>query len=181
MSKYKNINPKGFTLVELMVAITLVSIVIFGVGMLIVDGQRGWQTMYGRINADVITDGYVARKMFDTVARKASAKKILLDEDLAGWIELYYYDDPNSAAVDRYARFYYISDEGEVTGQLNVEYGYWDPNQSDPRTPERNSVVCENVTDCTFQNTGKSVQMLLTLDDGRQTVTVASSDVMQNR
>ena len=110
----------GFTLVELMITTSIMLIVGLAIGVVIVDGQSGWSFMYDRINSDVVTDGYVARKKFDAVIRDASREKVLLDS-AGSWVEVYYYSTLSSAIVDRYARFY-VAD-----GDLNFEYGQLQP------------------------------------------------------
>jgi len=158
----------GFTLVELMITIAVMSIIISAIGIVIVDGQRCWQVLYDRINSDVVTDGYVARKKFDAVMRKSSGEKILTDSN-GDWIEVYYYADDSSTVVDCYARFY------EADGALNMEYG-----QLNPRTTSDVETVCGNVSDCTFKQFGRSAQMMLTLDDGTQKNTIVTSAVTHN-
>ena len=164
----------GFTFVELMIATVFAGIIILGIGVVIVDGHRGWQVMYNRIYSDVATDGYVARKTFDAVIRKASTEGLLLD-GAGNWIEVYYCQDGNSTSVDSYARFYYEND-GEGSGRLNVEYG-----KLNPRETLTVQTVCENVSGCIFKAAGRSVQMILTLTNGTETSTIVSSGVMHNQ
>lgn len=159
----------GFTLVELMITAVIMVIVGFAIGVVIVDGQSTWNTMYDRINSDVASDGYVARKKFDAVMRKASRERTILGSE-GDWIEVYYYESDASTAVDRYARFY-VSD-----GDLNLEFG-----QLEPRVTIGVETVCGNVSDCTFKQAGQSAQMILTLDNGTQTNTVVSSAVTHNQ
>jgi prepilin-type N-terminal cleavage/methylation domain-containing protein len=158
----------GFTLVELMITIAVASIVVSAIGIVIVDGQHCWQVLYSHINSDVVTDGYVARKKFDAVIRKASGEKILADSN-GNWIEVYYYASDSSTAVDRYARFYTADND------LNIEYG-----QLSPRKTLNVETVCENVSDCTFKQIGRSAQMVLTLEDGTQKNTIVTSAVTHN-
>lgn len=168
MLKKRTTNRKGLTLVELMVAAAIGGIVMFGVAVILADSQRGWHAMYNRTYSDVVTDGHIARRTFDRVIRKASSNKITLD-DSGLWVEVRYYQDADSIVVDRYARFY------EDDGQLNIEYG-----GLDPRETLNVQTVCENVSGCVFKRAGRSVQMILTLDNGSQTATVVSSAVMHN-
>jgi prepilin-type N-terminal cleavage/methylation domain-containing protein len=168
MLKNRTTNRKGLTLVELMVAAAIGGIVMFGVAIILADGQRGWNAMYNRTYSDVVTDGHIARRTFDRVIRKASSNNITLDDaDL--WVEVRYYQDANSIVVDRYARFY------EADGQLNIEYG-----RPDPRETLSIQTICGNVSGCVFKAQGASVQMILTLDNGSQTATVVSSAVAHN-
>ena len=159
---------RGFTLVELMITMVVMVIVASAIGVVLIDNQRGWSNMYGRINSDVTTDGYVARKKFDAVVRNSNSEKISVDP--AGtWIELYYYSSGAAPVVDRYVRFY------ESDGDLNVEYG-----TLGPKVTQSVTTLCSNVSACTFKQAGRSAQMILTLDDGTQTNTVVTSAVTQN-
>ena len=160
---------KGFTLVELMITTVIMLIVGLAIGVVIVDGQAGYSKMYDRMNSDVVTDGYIARKKFDNVMRSASREHSLLAADNS-WIEVYYYAGPASTVVDRYARFY------TADGDLNFEYG-----QIDPRSTLGVETVCENVSACTFEQSGTSIQMTLTLDNNTQTNTIVSSAVTHNQ
>jgi len=162
-------NVRGFTLVELMITTVIMLIVGLAIGVVIVDGQTGWNTMYDRMNSDVVTDGYVARRKFDAVMRSASRAQSLIADD-GSWIEVYYYASPASAVLDRYARFY------TADGDLNYEYG-----QLNPRSTLGVDTVCGNVTACTFKQAGTSTQMTLKLDNGTQTNTIVSSAVMHNQ
>lgn len=169
MTKKKLRIASGFTLVELMITSVIMIIVGLAIGVVIVDGQTSWNTMYDRINSDIASDGYVARKKFDAVMRSASRERVALDGD-GKWIEVYYYADDSSIVVDRYARFY-VSD-----GDLNLELG-----QLEPRVTLGVETVCGNVSDCCFKQVGQSAQMILTLDNGTRTNTVVSSAVTHNQ
>jgi hypothetical protein len=159
---------KGFTLVELMITTVIMIIVAFTIGAVIVDGQIGWNTMYERIYSDVVTDGYVTRKKFDSVMRNASSSRFVLADD-GSWIEVYYYADASSTVVDRYARFY-VTD-----GNLHLEYG-----QLVPKEVISDETICGNVSECMFKQAGTSAQMMLTLDDGIQTKSIVTSAVAHN-
>lgn len=160
---------QGFTLVELAITTVVFAIIMVAVGVSLVDGHRGWNSMYNRVYSDVVTDSYVASKMFEAMVRRASRERVLFDE-AGNWVEVYYYADSDSSAVDRYMRFY------GSDGALNVEYG-----QLNPRETLATETVCENVSECVFKGAGRSVQMMLILDDGSQAVTVACSGVMHNQ
>ena len=76
--KKRQISARGFTLTELITAMAIMIFVILAIGVALVDGQRGWNFMYDRVYSDVVTDGYVARRKFDAVMRKASREKFLI-------------------------------------------------------------------------------------------------------
>ena len=159
---------RGFTLIELIIAMAIMLIVVLAIGIALVDGQRGWSIQYDRIYSDVVTDGYVAKKKFDAVMRSASGETISLGDD-GSWVKVYYYANDDSTVVDRYAYFYVAN------GDLNVEYGLY-PNKETLSV----ETVCGNVSGCTFAQVGRSIQMILTLDNGTQTNTVISSAVTHN-
>ena len=169
MTKKRPIASEGFMIVELIITTMIIVIVGFAIGVVIVDAQSGWNVMYDQMNSDVVTDGYVARKKFDTVMRSASSQKYLLDS-AGDWVEVYYYASDSSMVVDRYARFYVADDT------LNLEYG-----QLGPRATLVVDTVCRNVSGCKFKQVGRSVQMILTLDNETQTNTVVSSAVAHNQ
>jgi prepilin-type N-terminal cleavage/methylation domain-containing protein len=168
MIKKRLTTSQGFTLIELLIAMAIMLIVILAIGMALVDGQRGWNYMYNRIYSDIVTDGYAARRKFDAVLRKASREKFLIDP-AGGWVEVYYYASDASTVVDRYARFYASG------GKLNVEYG-----QLNPKATDTIEIVCENVSSCTFVQLGRSIQMILKLDNGTQKNTLITSAVTNN-
>lgn len=167
MAAQKTGKSSGFTLVELMIAMVIMLITAAAIGTVIVDSQNGWSQIYNRVNADVVTDGYVARKKFDAVIRSASSEKVDFDDTKSG-IEVYY-SSGSSTILDRYARFF------ATDGDLNIEYG-----QLDPKVTSVVETICDNVSSCTFDQKGRSVQMILKLDNGTQTNTIVTSAVMHN-
>ncbi|MHC4395171.1 MAG: prepilin-type N-terminal cleavage/methylation domain-containing protein [Planctomycetota bacterium] len=169
MAKTKFTSQSGFTLVELIIAMTIAIIPIFVVGIILSDSQRGWNNMYNRVYSDVVTDSYVARKTFDTIIRKGDREKITLADD-GSWIEVHYYANSDSTVIDRYARFY------QADGDLNIEHGVLDTGEI-----LSTQTVCSNVSNCVFKGgTGRSAQMILTLDNGTQALTTVSSAIMHN-
>ena len=162
----------GFTVIELMITAVISIIVIFSVGILLVDGQRGWNKMYNRAYGDVTTDSYIARGVFDRVVRKAHKDRFLLDDN-GDWIKVYYYADNASTDIDRYARLFKDGSE------LKIEYGevYGEDNSELTLDVE---TICNNVSNCIFTKSGRSVQMILTLDDDTHTITTTSSAFMHN-
>lgn len=164
----------GLTIIEMIVAVVMAVIIIFGIGIVLADSQKGWDHMYNKIYSDVVNDSYVARKTFDHVIRKASREKFSMAND-GSWLEVNYYSSSSSSTVDSYARFYCTGVTGDSIGQLSVEYGTLDPKQT-----AYTQTICENVADCVFKSAGRSAQMILTLDNGSQTATVSTSAVLHN-
>ena len=168
IQKAKTHHNRGITTVELMIATSLVIISTFSVSVALVDGQRGWNKMYNRIYSDVVNDAHIARRTFDTVVRKSSSRAVSLDSN-GQWVEVCYYADSSSSIVDRYARFFRQGNE------LYVEYC-----QLNPKVTTSVQTVCGNVSSCIFKQNGRSLQMLLTLDNGSQELITLTSAVVHN-
>ncbi|MHC4482766.1 MAG: hypothetical protein ACYSW4_04380, partial [Planctomycetota bacterium] len=101
MLKKRTKNRKGFTVIELMIAVVFLGIVVFGVGIVVADSHKGYNTMYTRIYSDVVADGHIARRTFDSIIRKASSENIQVAED-GSWVEVRFYQDSESTELDRY-------------------------------------------------------------------------------
>ncbi len=159
----------AFTLIELMITTVIMAIVGLAIGVVIVDGQTGWNAMYGRINSDIAADGYVAQKKFDSVMRRAIQGRSVVAGD-GSWVEVSSYATPASTTADRYWRFYVSGDE------LIAECG-----ELEPRSTLSSETVCENVSECSFAQSGQAIQMTLVLDNGTQTNTIVSSAIAHNQ
>ena len=158
----------AFTLIELIITIVLASIIMLGLGVMMYDNQRGWNKMYNRIYSDIASDGLFTQKTFDAVVRKSSRTNFNIDP--AGqWVELAYYSDNVVSAVDRYARFY------KSGSDLYIEEG-----TINPRVSIDTRKISSDVSACRFLNSGVSVQLIMTLDDGSEQVEVLSTAVMHN-
>jgi len=163
----------ALTIMELMIAIAVSSVIIFGISVVLADNQRGWNALYNSVNSDVVSESFAARKAFDSIIRKSTAYKVLLDSS-GQWVEVYYYADSNSLGIDRYSRFYLSGNS------LHIEHGDWYQAQTNPRVPTSTETLCSNVSSCVFKTAGSSVQMIMTLDNDSQTAYVFSSAVLHN-
>jgi len=171
-TKISNKRAKAFTITEQMVVMLVSAIVILGMGAVLVDSQKGWNRTYDRAYGDVATDGYVAQKTFEAVVRKSSTKR---ESTGTGEITVYYYNDPlTSTQLDRYARFYKDGDK------LMADYGQLDE-QENPQNPSQTDTLAQNVEDVSFSVSGVCLQMILSLDNGSDTLTVVSSAVRHNQ
>ena len=159
---------RGFSLGELTVTVIVTMILILGAAFMLTDSQRMWGRIYGRANSDVVQEGFIARKTFERLVRKASRDGFLVDP--AGfWLEVYYYASDSSTTLDRYACLY------ESAGELVVEDGILEPRETlNVRT------VCRRVQRCVFKGDGRSAQMLLTLSNGERTIEVPASAFMHS-
>ena len=166
---------RAFTLVELMVTIMIGSIVLLGVGVMMVDSLKGYNRLYDRTNEGIAQDSYTAKIAFDRMVRRASIKRYVLGLTS---VEVYYYGSPPSTAygtdpLDRYARIYKSGDE------LRLQHGDYDHITHDT-TSDSDMLLAENVSDVKFSVDGARVSMVLQLDDGARQMTVMSSAVRHN-
>ena len=160
----------GFTIVELIVTITIALIFFLGVAVTLVDSQKAWGNLYDKVHTGVAPDSFVAKKSLDAVIRKSSCgpSSCTVDDNGQG-VEVHYFNDDDSTTLDRYARFYVSDDE------LLKETGILEP-----REALYSETICGNVSDCTFKKTGRSVQMILHLDDGAEQSVVVTCSRMNN-
>jgi hypothetical protein len=169
MHKYKCKFRPGFTMIELMLATTIVIVVIFGViGITLVDTQNSLNRICNLVYGDIVTGGYVAESTFNSRIRKASSSGLAIDSQ-GDWVCVSYSSNPGSGTLDSYARFY--SDQGN----FKVDHG-----QLSPQELLDTQTICSNVTSCKFSKSGKSVQMALTLTKNGQSLTVTSAAYLHN-
>lgn len=153
----------GLTLVEMMISMAILLIVVAGVGTAVADGFHQWQRMYDRLYSNLAADSVAAPRVLDRVVRKAAGARLLIGAG-GDFVEVCHFADQSSTFVDRYARLYF---EG---GRLKLEQG-----ELTPRRLVSSRTICENVSDGTFRQFNRSVQMELTLDDGDHRRTIVSS------
>ncbi len=175
LSKAKH--KKGFTLVELMVAISISFIVVLGIGVMMIDTHRGWRLMYDRVHGAVPTDVKSAIAAFDSIVRKSSASSGAIGTGGSS-ATLYYYQNSTSYSVeepDAYAKFYFDNTD------LKVDYGLID-SSGNLLSADSTVVLASNVDtqNSGFAVTGRSVQMTLRLDDSSESSTVVSCSVRNN-
>ena len=159
----------GFTLIELMIAITASMIVMLGLGLVLSNSQKSWNQLYTRSFSDVVGESNVAGIKFKDIIRKASQYGFVVDSKGKG-LEVYYYNTDDANDVDRYAHFY------ESDGDLNLEIG-----KLNPRETLEVQTICENVTECLFTAAGRSAQMTLTLDNGSRKISTVTSAFLHNQ
>ncbi|MHC4266326.1 MAG: hypothetical protein ACYSUK_10395 [Planctomycetota bacterium] len=172
LKKIKRKKRAGLTLVELVLVAAMGVIVVFSTGVVLVDNQRGWTNTYNRVNSGPIVDGYTAKSAFDAVVRKSSIEARIPEVGFdSEYVELYFYSSIKSTTPDQYARFYVSDDD-----TLNVAYGEM---SEDGEIQEEDSVVtlAEDVTYAYFTVNGRSVQMMLNLDDDNQVLELKASAI----
>ena len=165
----------GLTLIELMVAMAIASIVVLGMGAVLADAQRGYNKMYDRINSEVVQDGYVAKAVFDKIVRKSSMKSYIL-RPLVPSVTLYYYSDANQVSLDRYATFEADIDSNDLT----LTEGVYDESTGTIGEVLSTRDLAGTVADCWFSVPNVCVQMHLELDNGKESLMVTCSSIRHN-
>ncbi|MCJ7730401.1 MAG: hypothetical protein MUO27_11070, partial [Sedimentisphaerales bacterium] len=132
---------------------------------------RGWQTAYGHAFSDVAIESYSARKAFDGIIRKAVSQDFWIS-DTGEELKVKFYAGALSSFPDRYAWFYSAGKE------LNLKYGSLDALGEE--TELSTVTVCSSVDSCVFKKDGRSIQMIIKLNNGTQSATIVTSAVMHN-
>jgi hypothetical protein len=183
---------KGFSLIELIVAVAAAMVLILGMGIILAHSQRDFTRMFKRAHSDVVEDAYSARRVFDRVVRKATSRRCDLISNSE--IYVYYYSDtpdaPNPELVDpdrdpdRFARLHVVS------GVLFVDYGEISVGAFDTLDPTSLSAstslrlardVQVSATVPLFSVRARTVRMAMLLDNGEESMLVASSGVRHNK
>lgn len=162
---------KGFTLIELMITVATLTIVLLGIGVALVDSQKGYSKMYNRVHGEVATDSYTVKKVFDNTIRRSSQKRYVLGTSN---LAVFYYSTPTASQLDRYANFRVAG------GTLYVDYGSVDSSGT-ALTASSTTTAARHVTGINFEVDGACVKMVLTLDDGKEKSTVTCSAVRHNQ
>ena len=158
----------GFTLVELLLAAVISSILIFAVAVVVSDSQRVWHRSYNHLYADVVTEAHVAQRAFDAMVRRATPNHVYVDP-AGSWVEVHYYQSAASSDLDRFAKFYCSGQE------LCVDRGVLNP-----KSVSRTETLAQNVVSCVFDHSGRAGHMHLQLDNNQEDITVLTSAVAHN-
>jgi prepilin-type N-terminal cleavage/methylation domain-containing protein len=168
---YAALRHKGVTLMELIVTLLISGVMVTAVGIVMIDSHRGWLDSYAKVFGGAADDAAMSGTAFERIVRKASHSRYLLNgtDDLT----VYYYKDwQTSASLDGYSRFY-RSDSSP--SELYVESGTLDPLQA-----ESTVQLASHVTDVQFRSFDGGIEMILMLDDGRETATLVASAILHN-
>ena len=163
---------RAVTLIELMITVLAVMILVVGISGILAAGHKNYNTMFERVNSDVVRNAYEARRIFDRIVRKSIIEYVEINEGRDD-LTVFYYSDPNDLTLatlpDRYARFYTV-ENGEdnelivVTGVLNlvITDDEWFWNKEDVLNT---LTVAHNVDLVEFVIDGLSVRMELLLNN----------------
>ena len=162
---------RGFTLPELMVCTVILLIAALAVSPALVGAQRGSQRTRSSVASTLVQGGREARLVLQRVVRRASRQSLTLEPG-GQWIDLPYYDSPESTQVDRYARLSWVN------GGLGLQEGRIDAQGS--RQIVSDSVVAENVSDCVFTVSTTAVRMKLTFSQDGTPMTIVAGATTNN-
>ncbi len=162
---------RGFTLVELMACTAILLIAALAASPALVGAQRGSQRTGRSVASTLVQEGREARLVLQRVVRRASRQNLTLGPG-GQWIDLPYYEGPDSTHVDRYARLSWGN------GVLGLQEGQIDEQGS--RQMLSATVVGANVSDCVFTVSGASVRMKLTVSQGGTPMTIVAAAMANN-
>ncbi len=106
----------GFTLIELMVAITAASIVMLTVAILVQSGYQSWNRTYNTANANSQLDSIGTITTFCSFGRKSNRK------------DYYIYSTAGSGVTTTYTQVMPVANPGEILMGQAVEFRYWSQN-----------------------------------------------------
>lgn len=166
---------RAVTLIELMITVLAVMILVVGISGILAAGHKNYNTMFERVNSDVVRNAYEARRIFDRIVRKSIIEYVEINEGRDD-LTVFYYSDPNDLTLvnlpNRYAHFY-TGEIGDgdadtelivVTGVLNlvITDNQWFWNEEEVLNT---LTVAHNVDLVEFVVDGVSVRMELVLDN----------------
>jgi type II secretory pathway pseudopilin PulG len=120
-NRNKNIR-NGFTLIEIVVAIVINMIVISGVGVLLVGGNRAWQKCYDSANNKIKQDALVTMLEFGNAGRKANRLCYTIYKNINGsyYPALPETNNPEEIVHGDAVEFRYWDEEIDSTDSLNL-------------------------------------------------------------
>lgn len=176
MQQYNSKKRKsGFTLVELTISLAIISVIVLAINNVIADQYAGWENAFGRIFGETSESVVKVRKAFNGTCRKASLRNINISED-GETLVLYYYNDPIDPPYwpDRYAKYYLEN------GDMLMEHGSLVFGTIDEEQAIYTETLASNVTYLSFSVQSLSVQLCMTIDDGKNDFTFAWTSVRHN-
>lgn len=165
---------RGFTLVELVVAMGASTVMLLAVVGVLANNQREFNQTYTRVHGEIVRDAYIARRVFEEVVRKSSTRKCLVGSTNDS-VEVYYHSSGAASELDRYAQFYFQD------GNLMLERGEIDyTTLAHVSGSTSTQTIAHNVTNLYFGRTGPCVRMHIFLDNGSQDLLVTVTATRHN-
>jgi hypothetical protein len=189
MAALKHNSRRAFTLVEVLVTALAALILIIGISAMLFYGQRGYNTMYRRVNSEVVRNAYEARSVFDAVVRKSTVERYdpappdPMEPYIGNQLCVYYYSDPTILLrPDRYAWFH-LEGTDLILEQGPVNFAALPPRDLDVPAfpaPDKNMVIARNVVNAAtgiFFKQGAALRMVMILDDETNPAPNVTNDI----
>ena len=171
----RKIKNQGLTIIELLTAMLLATIIMLGAGYVLFDCYRSWDRMYSRAYGGMVSDFYTTKSAFESSVRKSS---IVAREPIISTgndqIELYYKNNWTDSAPNRYTRFYLDGDT------LLAAYGSINSMTTAVQAASQTITLCSNVTNVQFSRVGPNITMILDIQEPDGTNRLTCSAVMHS-
>ena len=164
---------RGITLLEITVAMIIGVIVVFSTGITLLDGHKGWQKIYRRINGPVANDSYVTETMFRSIIRKSSRNRYRVGT-YGQSLEVYYYSDGALTKPDRYARFY------TTDRNMFVDQGQINADTYTALNVDTTLKLASTIDSATFSVCGTTASAFLRMQHNEESANVVISAIRQN-
>ncbi len=166
---------KGFTMIEVIASMAVMSVVILAISSVITDSNALWGRLHNSVYGVMPQDIIRTQRAFNKTCRKATLRVMFLSEDKETMC-LYYFSDHINPPYwpDRYAMFYLDGTD------LKVEHGtlqFATINQNQELYTE---TLCRDVQSLQFASQGLSVQICMTVNNGSREKTFTWASVRHN-
>lgn len=157
--------PKGLTLMELVITAAISVFVIFGAAVLVAESLKSLRIMYTRLHSEAAENSYAVRITFDRMIRRASfAYPVIMlpSPRQANTIAVYYYERKNSPYADRRAELKYDAANKKLILTYYSVDSYGKPTG---KISEQTINDVSSTSGYPFRISGYSMQMLLTIEN----------------
>ena len=156
-------------------AMLMISVMLVAIAGVIADAHRGYNVAFKRVYGDVVSDAYFSRMRFDYYCRKVCSGDVVIDPDIP-MVYLKYYSTPNISGdaylePDSFVQFYLDgTDLIQACGPIATN-----------EATDKIEVIARDVTELKFSaDSGRAVQMVMTLDNGKESITVTCGSIRHN-
>ncbi len=181
-NKQRNMNRRGFTLIELIIAMAASLLVVLIVGSLIISGHRSWTRAFNYANSKSQLDSMATTITFGTIGRKSNRMDYTLYKITGGkFVRAVPLTDPEEVVTGQAVEFHYWDTElnssimnTSITGtayalfyldgdKLMLDLGPYPPGAVDAAGNKlegsyvSTTTLAENVSDCEFSHTTRNL------------------------
>ncbi len=154
---------KGFTMMEVVSSLAVLSVVILAISSIMADSHSLWGRLHDSVFGQMSNDIISTQRAFNNTCRKATLRTMFISNDKET-VCVYYFSNHLNPPYwpDRYAMFYLDGTE------LKVQHGtlhFASLAQSQILYTE---TLCRNVDALQFSSQGLSVQVCMTVKDGNK-------------